>query len=65
MKSANNGGDKAPLGHLLSPNEAFSTEVGLHLIGCWPKGSPSNLSPLRAQGALWKKRLDKHKSQRG
>lgn len=28
------GGDKAPLGHLLSTNEASSTAIGLHLIGC-------------------------------
>lgn len=27
-----NGGDTTPNGHLLSPNEASSTRIGLHLI---------------------------------
>ena len=32
MKSPNNGGDRTPVGHLLSPNEASSTGTGFHLI---------------------------------
>ena len=42
MKSPNNGGDRGPTGHLLSPNEASSTGIGLYLEvgeGC-PMGTP-------------------------
>lgn len=32
MKLSNNEEDRAPTGYLVSPNEASSNEVGLHLI---------------------------------
>ena len=31
MKLPNNGGDRAPTGHLLSPNEAASMKIRVHL----------------------------------
>ena len=32
MKLSNNGEDRASTGHLLAPDEASKTEIGLHLI---------------------------------
>ena len=41
MKLSNDKGHRAPAGHLLSPNEAFSTRTGLlHLIELLAKGVP-------------------------
>lgn len=39
MKSPNNDDDRAPPGHVLSPNEVFSTRSGLHLIMFFPRCS--------------------------
>ena len=48
MELPNNGGDRAPTGHLLSPNEASSPKIGLHIIELLAKGipweSPNNTS---------------------
>ena len=38
MKLPNNGEDRVPIDHLLSPNEATSTRARLHLIQVLPKG---------------------------
>jgi hypothetical protein len=38
MKSSNNRGENATPEHCLSPNEAFSTTKGLHLMGSLAKG---------------------------
>ena len=43
MKSPHNNGDRAPNGHLFSPNEAYSIGIGLHIVDYWPKGSDWNL----------------------
>lgn len=40
MKSPNNGGDRPPAGHLLSPNEVFSTRTELHIIELLAKVNP-------------------------
>ena len=40
MKSPNNGRDRAPTEHLLSPNEASRTTNGLHLIELLAKEIP-------------------------
>lgn len=40
MKSPNGGGDRAPTGHLLSPNEVFRTENVLHLSELLAKWVP-------------------------
>ena len=40
MKSPNNEGDRVPTGHLLSPNEASSTRIGLYLIELLAKEGP-------------------------
>lgn len=39
MKLPSNEENRAPTGHLMSPNEAFSTGVGLHLIELLTKGA--------------------------
>ena len=44
MKSPNNGGDRAPSGYLLSPNEDSRTMNGLHVIGLSVKGVPQESS---------------------
>lgn len=33
IQSPNNGENRSPTGNLLSPNEASSTGIGLHIIG--------------------------------
>ena len=40
MKSPNNGGDRALLGHRLPPNKASNTVVGLHVIQLLVKKEP-------------------------
>ena len=40
MNLSNNGRDIAPTGYLLSPNEASSTVIGLHLIELLAKEVP-------------------------
>lgn len=47
MKPTNNWIDRVGAGYLLSPNEAFSTGIGLYLIGLFTKvcvwrGFPGN-----------------------
>ena len=46
MKFPNNGGDRVPVGHLLSPNEAFGTGIRLHLIGLLAKSTPPKKNRL-------------------
>lgn len=40
MTLTNNAGGRAPIGHLLSPNEVSSAEIELHLIERLAKGVP-------------------------
>jgi hypothetical protein len=39
MKSLDSGRDRTPNGHLLSPNEASSTKIGLYIIKVLTKGT--------------------------
>ena len=48
MGLSNNGGVRAPAGYLLSPNEAFSSKNGSHLISGWPKRPHMNLQGTQA-----------------
>ena len=48
MKSPNNGGDRVPTGHLLSPNEASSTGTALHSIELLAKGVSWNSPKTQA-----------------
>ena len=40
MKLPNNGGDRVPTGHLLSPNKAYSAGIGLFIMELLAKGGP-------------------------
>lgn len=48
MNLLNNGGDRAPIGHLSSPNETSSTGNKLHLIKFLAKGVHGSLQTTQA-----------------
>ena len=53
MKLSNNGEDRVPTGHLLSPNEGFSIRNGLNLIELTAKGrSDENFQTTQAVSRL-------------
>lgn len=42
MKSPNNSVDRAQTGRVMSPNETYSTDIGLHLIDLFAGESHGN-----------------------
>lgn len=42
MKSLSNGGDRVPIGHLLSLKKLPVLVLGYIQLSCWPKGSQEN-----------------------
>ena len=52
-KPLDNGGGRAPNGHLLSPNKTSTTVIGLHLIELLAKESHGNPQTARLLPRLW------------